>query len=64
MATHPDLNAADRRLCCYLKMGLTSKDIAALLNVNPRSVEMARYRLRKKMNLPRSTNLSEYLRHL
>lgn len=64
MATHPDLNSADRRLCCYLKMGLTTKDIAALLNVNPRSVEMARYRLRKKMNLPRSTNLSEYLRLL
>ena len=57
----PDLGVSDKKLCAYLKMDLTSKDIAQLLNMSIRSVEMNRYRLRKKMGLERDVNLGEYL---
>ncbi|HLP05172.1 MAG TPA: triple tyrosine motif-containing protein [Paludibacter sp.] len=59
--TYSDLNTSDKRLCAYLKMDLSSKDIASLMNMSVRSVEMSRYRLRKKMGLDRDTNLSDYL---
>lgn len=52
---HPGLSQTDLRICCYIKMGLSSKDIAPLFNISYRSVEMSRYRLRKKMDLPRET---------
>lgn len=62
--TYPQLNVTDRRLCAYLKMGLSSKEIAPLLNMSVRSVEMTRYRLRKKMGLERDTNLAVFLQQL
>lgn len=61
MERHPQLTAADKRMCCYIKMGLSSKEIAPLLNISFKSVEMARYRLRKKMALSAETSLSDYL---
>lgn len=61
---HPELNASDMRICCYLKMGLSSKEIAPLINISYRSVEMTRYRLRKKMGLSRDVNLTEYLQKI
>ena len=61
---HPNLNASDLRICCYLKMGLSSKDIAPLIHISYRSVEMTRYRLRKKMSLSRDVNLSDYLQKI
>lgn len=61
---HPELNAGDLRICCYLKMGLSSKEIAPLINISYRSVEMTRYRLRKKMGLSRDINLTEYLQKI
>ena len=45
-------------------MGLSSKEIAPLLNMSYRSVEMARYRLRKKMELSREVNLVDFLQRL
>ena len=57
----PELNTSDKKLCAYLKMDLSSKDIAPLLNMSVRSVEMSRYRLRKKMELDREVNLGEFL---
>lgn len=57
----PKLTVGDKRLCAYLKMDLCSKDIAPLLNMSVRSVEMARYRLRKKMELSRDINLTDFL---
>lgn len=64
VALHPELNASDQRICCYLKMGLSSKEIAPLFNISYRSVEMTRYRLRKKMGLSREINLAEYLQKI
>lgn len=61
---HPDLTVSELRLCCYLKMGLSSKEIAPLFNISSKSVEMNRYRLRKKMNLGRETNLTSYLQKI
>ena len=48
-------------MCAYLKMDLSSKEIAPLLNITVRSVEMTRYRIRKKLGLSREDNLTEFL---
>lgn len=61
---HPNLSVNDRRLCCYIRMGLSSKEIAPLINISFKSVEMARYRLRKKMDLDTESNLTTYLASL
>lgn len=61
---HPDLNANERMMCAYLRMNLSTKDIAPLLNLSVRGVESIRYRLRKKLNLERDENIMEYLNSL
>ncbi|WP_299781602.1 LuxR C-terminal-related transcriptional regulator [uncultured Formosa sp.] len=61
---HPELTSNDLRLCAYLRLNLSSKEIAPLLNISPRSVEVKRYRLRKKMNLPHESNLTDYILEL
>ncbi|MDE6310281.1 MAG: hypothetical protein K2L96_00490 [Muribaculaceae bacterium] len=61
---HPSLTPAELRVCCYLRMGLSSKDMAPLFNISYRSVEMTRYRLRKKLNLDREDKLTDYLNSL
>jgi DNA-binding CsgD family transcriptional regulator len=58
---YPNLNPHDLRLCAYLRMNLSSKEIAPLLGISLRGVEISRYRLRKKMGLPTEMNLVEYL---
>ena len=58
---HPGLTPNDLRLCAYLRLNLSSKEIAPLLNITPRSVEIKRYRLRKKINLPHEESLVEYI---
>jgi ligand-binding sensor domain-containing protein len=59
----PALSKSDLKLCAYLKMGLNSKDIAPLMNMSFRSVEMCRYRLRKKLDLIREVNLTDFLQN-
>ncbi|MBA4322086.1 MAG: hypothetical protein C0408_04650, partial [Odoribacter sp.] len=56
---HPDLTPNDLRLCSYLQMNFTTKEIAKLLNISGRTVELSRYRLRRKMNLDHDVNLTE-----
>jgi len=58
---HNNLTPNDLRLCAYLRFNLSSKEIAPLLNISSRSVEVKRYRLRKKMNLPHGVNLTNYI---
>lgn len=58
---YPDLSPQDRRLCAYLRMNMTTKEIANLLNITVRGAEISRYRLRKKLDLSRDTNLAEYI---
>lgn len=58
---HPELSPRELRLCAYLKMNLSTKEIAPLMNISIRGVEIGRYRLRKKLNLEREENLISYL---
>lgn len=58
---HPSLTPNDLRLCAYLRLNLSSKEIAPLLNISVRSVEIKRYRLRKKMDLSHEKGLVEYI---
>ena len=58
---HPSLTPNDLRLCAYLRLNLSSKEIAPLLKISVRSIEIKRYRLRKKMNLTHEEDLVEYL---
>lgn len=58
---HPELTSNDLRLCAYLRLNLSSKEIAPLLNISSRSVEVKRYRLRKKMNLEHESSLTDYI---
>ena len=57
----PLLSATDLKLCAYLRMNLSSKEISQLMNISVRGVEIARYRLRKKLQLPTDENLADYL---
>ena len=61
VARFPDLKMNDRKLCAYLRMGLSSKEMASLLNTSVRSVETARYRLRKKLGMGQGDNLTEFI---
>ncbi len=57
----PQLTPKDLRLCAYLRMNLSTKEIAPLMNISPRGVEISRYRLRKKMNLTHDANLIDFM---
>jgi DNA-binding CsgD family transcriptional regulator len=58
---HPSLTPNELRICAYLRLNLSSKEIAPLLNISVRSVEIKRYRLRKKMDLPHEARLVDYI---
>jgi len=58
---YESLTAKDLRLCAYLKMNLSSKEIAPLLGISPQSVDVSRHRLRKKMQLSSKDNLISIL---
>ena len=60
-AKHDGLTNNDLRLCAYLRLNLSSKEIAPLLNISVKSVEMKRYRLRRKLDLPHQDNLTDYI---
>lgn len=57
----PVLSTTDLKLCAYLKLNLSSKEIAQLLNISVKGVEISRYRLRKKLQLPTPVNLYDFL---
>ncbi|MBS7788162.1 histidine kinase [Flavobacterium sp. CYK-55] len=61
---YPSLTSKDIKLCIYLKMNLSSKEIAPLMNISYRGVELHRYRLRKKLNLSVDENLSRFMINL
>lgn len=58
---YPNLSNKDLKLCAYLKMNLSSKEIAPLMGITVRGVEVHRYRLRKKMGMDSSANLTQFL---
>ena len=58
---HPDLTPNDLRFCAYLRLNLSSKEMAPLLNISVKSVETKRYRLRKKLGLEHDSGLVNYI---
>lgn len=58
---YQDLTPSDLRLCAFLHMNLSSKEIAPLMGISFRGVENHRYRLRKKLNLDADTNLTDFI---
>jgi DNA-binding CsgD family transcriptional regulator len=60
-ASYPDLTQSDLKLCAYLRLNISSKEIAHLLNISLRGVEVRRYRLRKRINISTEENLYEFL---
>lgn len=58
---YPDLTPGDLKLCAYLKMNLSSKEIAQLLYLSLKGVENGRYRLRKKFNLEANDSLTDFI---
>ena len=63
-AKHPSLTSNDLKLCAYLRLNLSSKEIAPLFNISVKSVEVKRYRLRKKMDLEHDDSLTNYILEL
>jgi len=57
----PSLTTSDLKLAAYIRMNISSKEIATLLNISIKSVEMARYRLRKKLEIEHEQNLTSFL---
>ncbi len=57
----PSITANEMKLCAYLRMNLSTKEIARLMNISVRGVEIGRYRLRKKLALPSDKGLFDYL---
>lgn len=61
---HPNLNEQEVKLCVYILQGLQTKEIGPLLHLSTRGVEMMRYRMHSKMDLPTNTNLRKYFQEL
>lgn len=60
-SAYTDLTQSDLKLCAFLRLNLSSKEIAPLLNISTRGVEIRRYRLRKRLNMKTEENLVEFL---
>lgn len=58
----PNITQLEINHCGMIKIGLSIKEISAIRNVSPKSVEMSRYRLRKKLNLPKDVDLTRFLK--
>jgi DNA-binding CsgD family transcriptional regulator len=61
LARYPSLTPQEVKLSAYLRLNLNTKEIAQLMNISIRGVEISRYRLRKKLNLERNENLTEFV---
>jgi ligand-binding sensor domain-containing protein len=60
-AVYPNLTPTELKLCAYLRLNLSSKEIAQITNITIKSVELSRYRLRKKLQIPPEENLFNFL---
>ncbi len=59
----PSMTENEKRLASLLRLNLSSKEIASILNISPKSVEMNRYRLRKKLKVEPKINLTDFIRN-
>ena len=60
-AAYPNLTPAELKLCAYLRLSLSSKEIAQIMNITIKSVELGRHRLRKKLKIAPEVNLFNFL---
>ncbi len=60
LSKHPNLSKNDKQLALMLRLNFNTKEIAALTSISAKSVEVSRYRLRKKLGLHKDQNLNEY----
>ena len=60
----PDLTPNEKRLCAFLRLNMTTKEISAITHQSVQSINMARFRLRKKMNMEHDDNLISFLGQL
>ena len=60
----PDITNTEKQLCGLIRLNLSTKDIASIRNISPKSVEMSRYRLRKKLNLKPEEEITSFLQGL
>ncbi|MGQ8337387.1 triple tyrosine motif-containing protein [Sunxiuqinia sp. A32] len=60
----PSLTPREQKLCAYIKMNISTKEIATLQNISVRGIEISRYRLRKKLNIDRDTNLGTFISNI
>lgn len=56
------LTARDVKLCAYLYLGLGNKEISAILKVEPKTIRMAKYRIKKKLELPKEMQLEDKIK--
>lgn len=61
---YPKLTQGDQKLCALIKLNFSSKEMAKLMGISVESVHTTRYRLRKKLQLPRAVNLEEFIAKL
>ncbi len=59
--SYPNLTPNELKLCAYLRLNLTSKEMGKIMNITTKSVELARYRLRKKLEIPSEMGLFPFL---
>ncbi len=60
----PNLTSTDLKVCTYLQLKLATKEIAQLMNISARGVEISRYRLRKKLQVPQGQTLNDFLNEI
>jgi hypothetical protein len=61
---NPELTTYDHRLCALIKLNMTSKEMASVLNIAPSSIKSARYRLKKKLGLDVEADLEDFIRQI
>ena len=61
---YPSISNTDIKVCTYLKLNLSTKEIAQLMNISVRGVEISRYRLRKKLQIPSGQTFSDFLNNI
>lgn len=62
--SHPNLTPNEIKICAFLRLNMTTKEISAITHQSVKSINMARFRLRKKINMDRDENLINYLNNI
>ena len=61
---YPKLSPTDLKMCAFIKLGFSSKDMAQIMGITAEGINTSRSRLRKKMNLPREFIFAEFLQEI